>query len=110
MLNRGAVIVGPRQPYIDWALSLDDSGMAPDPDGEKTVYLIPIYDNDIEALEVLSQCYDFIFEEELGAWHTDEARWPRNRTFKMFREWFDYSFCAVINDMCDYELADDDDF
>ena len=29
MINRSAVIVRPRQPYIDWAKGLDDSGMDP---------------------------------------------------------------------------------
>ena len=37
MLNRGALIVRPAQPYLDWAASLDDSGILPDPDGEVTV-------------------------------------------------------------------------
>ena len=43
MLNRGVVIVRPKQPYLDWAAGLDDSGIVPDPNGEQTVYLIPSY-------------------------------------------------------------------
>ncbi len=31
MLNRGVVIVRPKQPYLDWAAGLDDSGILPDP-------------------------------------------------------------------------------
>jgi len=38
MLNRAVVIVRPKQPYLDWALSLDDSGLVPDPGNEQTVY------------------------------------------------------------------------
>ncbi len=30
MLNRGVVIVRPKQPYLDWAAELDDSGIVPD--------------------------------------------------------------------------------
>ena len=37
MLNRGVVIVRPKQPYLDWAAGLDDSGIVPDPNGEQTV-------------------------------------------------------------------------
>jgi len=29
MLNRAALIVRPAKPYVDWALGLDDSGLAP---------------------------------------------------------------------------------
>ena len=108
LINRAAVLVGPRQPYIDWALGLDESGLAPEHDSEKTVYLIPEYNDDIEALEILSQFYTFIFEEELGGWHTDETAWPKNRTFKIFREWFDVQFHSIVDDLCDYELIDED--
>ena len=30
MLNRAALIVRPKQPFLDWAASLDDSGLVPD--------------------------------------------------------------------------------
>src|SRR5213594_2183236 len=71
MLNRGAVIVRPRQPYLDWAAGLDDSGLMPDPNDEQTVYLIPSYDDDEEAWEILGEVYPAIFENELYGWHTD---------------------------------------
>ena len=52
MLNRGVVIVRPKQPYLDWAAGLDDSGLVPDPNGERTIYLIPSYeDEEAAALE-----------------------------------------------------------
>ena len=46
MLNRSALIVRPRQPYLDWAASLDDSGLVPDVAGEHTVYLAPGFEDD----------------------------------------------------------------
>lgn len=49
MLNRGVVIVRPKQPYLDWAAGLDDAGIAPDPNSEQTVYLIPPYEDEGEA-------------------------------------------------------------
>jgi hypothetical protein len=108
MLNRGAVIVRPKQPFLDWAASLDDSGLLPDRDGEQTVYLVPEYEDDLEALETLSQAYDIIFEAELSGWHTRESDWPRNRTFAMFRDWFDLEFHSVVEDICGYTLEDDE--
>jgi hypothetical protein len=108
MINRGSVIVRPKQPYLDWAAQLDDSGIVPDPQDERTIYLIPEYDSDVEAMEILANCFDIIFEEELGGWHTDESAWPRKRTFALFREWFSFEFHSVVEDLCDYEIDDDD--
>lgn len=72
MLNRGVVIVRQNQPYLDWAAGLDDSGIVPDPNNEQTVYLIPSYEDDDEAWEILEEVYPEIFENELYGWHTDE--------------------------------------
>ena len=109
MLNRSVVILTPRQPYLDWAAGLDDSGLAPDPADEKTIYLIPEYSDDIEAMEILSRCYDIIFEMELEGWHLDESAWPVDRTFKKFRDWFAIEFHSVVEDLCDFPIVDDDD-
>jgi hypothetical protein len=108
MINRGSVIVRPKQPYLDWASGLDDSGILPDPEDEKTIYLIPEYNDDVEAMGILAKCFEIIFEEELGGWHTDKSAWPKNRTFEKFREWFSFEFHSVVEDLCGYEIVDDD--
>ena len=64
MLNRSVLIVRPRQPYIDWAAQLDDSGVVPDPEDEKTVYLIPEFESDDEAWGILEGVYTEVFERE----------------------------------------------
>lgn len=109
MLNRGVLIVRPKQPYLDWAAQLDDSGLVPDPEGEKTVYLIPEFESDDEAWEILEDVYPEVFERELDGWHTDESAWPQNRTFAMFKEWFDIELQSVVEDLCAYEIEDDED-
>jgi hypothetical protein len=109
MLNRGGMIVRPKQPYLDWAAQLDDSGLVPDPRGEQTVYLIPQFENDDEASAILQDIYAEVFERELDGWHTDESAWPRNRTFAMFKEWFDVELHSVVEDLCGDEIEDDED-
>jgi hypothetical protein len=52
MLNRAVLIVRPKQPYLDWAAGLDDSGLLPDVQGEQTAYLIPSFEDDDEAAKV----------------------------------------------------------
>ncbi len=109
MLNRGVLIVRPRQPYLDWAAALDDSGLTPDPDDEQTVYLIPSFDDDDDARGILQEIYAEIFERELDAWHTDEAAWPQNRDFAMFKEWFEIELHSVVEDVCNDAIIDDED-
>tara|TARA_R110002072_G_scaffold200322_2_gene358058 strand:+ start:333 stop:665 length:333 start_codon:yes stop_codon:yes gene_type:complete len=109
MINRSAIILRPGGPFIAWASKLDDSGIVPSFEGEQTVYLVPEYEDDMEAMEVLANGYEFLFEEQLAGWHTDESTWPSNRTFKMFREWFVIELHSLIIDLCDYPILNDDD-
>jgi len=107
MLNRSALLVRPKQPFLDWAASLDDSGIVPAIDDEQTIYLIPEYDND-DAAGILKLVFAEVFERELFEWHTDEAAWPRDRTLALFRDWFDVQFHSVVEDLCDFEITDDE--
>jgi hypothetical protein len=109
MLNRGVLIVRPRQPYLDWAAGLDNSGLVPDPDDEQTIYLIPSFEDDEEAWKIVEEIYAEVFERELDGWHTDEAAWPQNRDFAMFKEWFDIELHSVVEDLCGDEIIDDED-
>ena len=109
MINRAAVIVRPAKPYVEWAQTLDDSGLEPDPSDDATVYLIPNYADEVEAWELLSKIYEEIFENELWSWHTEEDDWPKDRTFAMFRAWFEVEFHSIVEDLCAYELVDEDD-
>lgn len=73
MLNRVALIVRPKQPYLNWAAGLDDSGLVPDVAGEKTVCLVPEFETDEEGQQILRQVSAEVFERELFGWHTDES-------------------------------------
>lgn len=109
MLNRAALIVRPAKPYIDWALGLDDSGLAPSPEDEKSVYLVPSYGYDSEKDAVLKLVYEEVFERELAAWHTDEKDWPKDRSFAAFKRWFHIELRSVVEDLCAAPLVDDED-
>jgi hypothetical protein len=108
MLNRAALIVRPAKPFIDWALKLDDSGLAPSPDDEQTVYLIPEFDDEDEFEEILTALFPVIFEDQLIGWHTLEADWPQTRTLAMFRQWFRIEYHTMIEDLVDRPLLDDE--
>jgi hypothetical protein len=109
MLNRCALIVRPKKPFLDWAAQLDDSGILPDPSGEQTVYLIPEYESDEQAQSILKRIYKEVFERQLDGWHTDQSAWPARRGLKTFYEWFTVELHSVIEDLCAHPLIDDDD-
>jgi hypothetical protein len=81
----------------------------PNPNNEQTVYLIPSYDDDEQAWEILKGVHSTIFENELFGWHTDETVWPKGRNFAMFKERFHIELHSVVEDLCDYDLVDEDD-
>ena len=102
------MIVRPKQPYVDWAAGLDDSDTVPTEDDERTVYLLPEYDDEVDGMALLSMAYEMIFESELENWHLIEEDWPSNRTFAMFREWFEIEMHSMVVDLCDEPLMDDE--
>lgn len=109
MLNRAVLIVRPRKPYLDWAAGLDDSDLLPDPDDERTVYLIPSFEDDDQAWAILQEVYAEVFERELYGWHTDETAWPQDRDFAMFQRWFDIDLHSIVEDLCAGPIVDDED-
>ena len=108
MINRTAVMVRPAELYISWAATVVDSELDPMELSEATVYLIPEVESIEQAWEILEECYLDIFEHELSLWSTDEDGWPADRTFDLFRQWFVIDFSGEINDLCDYEIEDED--
>src|SRR5512146_1390107 len=92
MLNRSAIILIPKQPYADWANSLDEDGPRfeiSEANDELTVFLGPDLDNVDEIAAFVTKHFDFFCEHWLFGWSTDPAQWPQRRTRRMFREWFD---------------------
>ena len=107
MLNRSLVIVRPKQPYLEWADSVNDGGSPPTADGEQTGYLLPSNDTDADGSQTIEQCYEGLFESELADWHTHEEHWPVNRTFAMFQEWFSVEWHSIVVDLCEDPLEED---
>lgn len=109
MLNRSAIILIPKQPYADWANSLDDDGPRfeiSEANDELTVFLGPDLDFVDEIDAFVTKHFDFFFEHWLSGWSTDPAQWPQRRTRRMFREWFDVRIHTMVEDVVDapYEV------
>ena len=83
-LNRSAIVVKPKQPFLNWLHAADPASSElslPDLVREPTIYLVPECDTDDEVVDVLRELCHEIFEEQLAGWYTDTATWPRDRSF-----------------------------
>jgi len=100
LVNRLAIAVTPREPYLAWARSIEDGATAVEAMGDRftTVYLV---DEPKEFVpdRLIRKHYAVIFEEQLNAWHRIEAFWPKHRTLAMFREWFDAKIIEMVVDL-----------
>jgi hypothetical protein len=112
MVNRGAVILKYKDPFLKWISEADPSEhkaeiTAEDANQERTVYLIS--DEDAENVDGwIRENYETLFEAELEGWYTDEALWPRKRNHKVFMEWFDVECHSVILDTVGGDIYDDE--
>jgi hypothetical protein len=94
-INRSAVVIKPAQPFQDWLHRVDPSSAhltLEDLQLEPTIYLLPEWETDEEALEHLAGVSDEIFEEQLNGWHRVPSVWPEERDINAFLRWFACSF------------------
>ncbi len=103
VLSRSAVVITPRQPYLDWAKQDDTTGVAER--GFETlrrephVYLVREHEDAESGDAVLEDYWPSLFEAMLAGWLTDERQWRKHRTRTMFQEWFDVQMCPVVEDL-----------
>jgi len=112
MINRAAVILKYRAPFVKWANDADpykdDPGTTIEEVNEDcTVYLIR--EDDAEKLEEwISLNFKALFESELEDWYTDESLWPKKRNRKLFDEWFEVQCHSVLIDTVGSAIVDDE--
>ena len=97
-VKRTALILKPKQPFLDWLLSVEPGEDFRDELKEGDVYLLPYYEEISQMQNWLKRNFDTIFTDQMNNWYTDEALWPENRTMKMFMEWFEYSLSTMVLD------------
>ena len=94
-----ALVLSPKQPYIDWANSFDDGVPEYDSSARRaSVYLINEVVKVADSERVVRKYWREIFEERLNAWMRDPGVWPRHRSRSMFLEWFDVQICGMVFD------------
>ncbi|MDO9204416.1 hypothetical protein [Methylotenera sp.] len=122
-LNRGLVVLRYKQPYIDWVRTAGELPMdltLENANDDSEAFLVPSFDSPIDpvdgtedAIKWVEKRWRMFFEHILSSWILDEAEWPKKRTLKMFREWFDVEYKSMVWDMGNepliFEEWDDED-
>ena len=107
MINRSALVVKPAQPFLDWLHAVDPTSAQltmEDLTREPTIYLLPEWETEEEAIEHLAEVSREIFEEQLNGWYRVPSLWPEDRELNAFLRWFDCSFHSVVVDVCGNRL------
>jgi hypothetical protein len=112
MLNRAALILRYRQPFVDWINAVDPSPTShtltlAEVNHEHTVYLVEVEEED-ELERWLARHHAELFENELSGWYTDPALWPRDRSLAKLREWCSFELHTVVVDTGASPLEDDE--
>ncbi len=111
MLNRVALIVRYRAPFVAWVNEVDEDGMElnlEDANDDNQVYLLDPEDADAVE-EWLDLNHELLFENELEAWCEDEALWPDSLDRDTFDQWFAVEVHSVIYDVGSGPIFDDED-
>ncbi|MCJ7601795.1 MAG: hypothetical protein MUO63_09890 [Desulfobulbaceae bacterium] len=98
-INRTVLLITPKQPYIDWANSFDDSG--PTMSSEElrhTAILIPDAYDEYNYENWLKKNNKDIFLMELESWMVVPESYPK-MTYKVFKEWFEVRVADATIDM-----------
>ena len=106
-INRTAVVIKPKQPFIDWINSIPDEKIdftLEQISADNITFLIPQYDNLEDSKKYIEKRFDQIFEWELFGWIVTEDLWPQKRTWKTFQDWFSIEINSEVFDLVDGEI------
>lgn len=111
MLNRAALIIRYKQPFVDW---INEKDLVPENtltldevNEEHRVYLIEVEDEK-ELRTWLKLNYAVLFEEELEWWYVDESLWPEDRSLELFKKWAHFELHTIVFDRGHSPIEDDE--
>lgn len=108
-VNRSVAIIKPKQPMIDWLLSLP---FEVDPEevnllalrSDCNALLIPPAEDQQDIKDFIRDNWESVFEAELADWCDDDSLWPAKRTQNLFSQWFDVEVHSVLTDVVEEPL------
>jgi len=105
-VKRVAAVIKPTQVMLDWLKDKPGNNQDLNLDTVQrdcTVLLLPAFEGPAQAKGFIKDIYNGIFESEMASWGLDETTWPRDRSYKMFNEWFKVELHSVLFDLGDID-------
>ncbi|MAZ39564.1 MAG: VacJ [Legionellales bacterium] len=102
VVDRIVAILRPTDKMLHWIKDLPN---APDIMTIKnlqtdcTALLLPPFESPRQADAYIKGIYEGIFESELISWGVPKEEWPENRTYPLFKQWFNTEFHSVLFDI-----------
>jgi len=107
MLNRSAISVKLRQPFVDWINSVSDSGeeevTLDEVNQESTSYLVPELEEEEDLENLIEDRYLDILENELFSWEEDDSLWPEDMDRALFDEFIRIEPAFMVFDLDDHD-------
>jgi hypothetical protein len=98
VINRCAVVIKPKEPYVTWANEVATSYETLESMRQSAkVLLLPdaVYEDPDSFVQAQGVA---LFEMELEAWTENQQIWPPLRNVEVFKAWFDLEFHALVVD------------
>jgi hypothetical protein len=113
MINRAAVTVLAKQPFIDW---INSTKINPDDltftiamvNDEPQIFLVKSYEDLRQQKKYITKIKPILFEVMLSGYYTDESAWPEERSAKAFDKWFDLISHSMILDVEDHAIEQEE--
>lgn len=100
-VNRTVIIVKPKSPFNEWLKSIEAENQNYNIEYNSDINLLPDFEEEQQIENWLKRNFDKIFCDQMNNWYTNESLWIKNRTFKMFKQYFNYSMHLMIWDTSD---------
>lgn len=100
VINRVAVMVRVKQPFVDWCNRVNGDEQTLDDFKTDTVLGLFAVDESLEmAIEKAEAHYTTIFEHHLLMSSENPDTWPKQITLNMFRKWFELEVHDTLIDL-----------
>lgn len=95
-IQRSVLVVRLKEPFRDWVKSIKPKVKQKE-FLKADAYLIPELDTEKQMEKWLRKYFDNIFRDQVDRWQEEGYLWiKQKRTFKMFKQWFDFSFHPMV--------------
>lgn len=97
--NRLLVLLHPREPFMVWAQQFREPG---EPAAEFRAameqpmpFMVPILDDQEVMWSWVEENFALFFDTALWSWAPEQNRWPEDRGWEAFQDWFELEFLGA---------------